>query len=182
MSNSYSFRFTRTAELLTATLRSKPPKEKARVRGHRRLFALHALSCVMLGLGTVGFGFLATWIFTGRTELGLAGFFCGIILFYIVLFGNIFFVVPVSVRRALAARANQGEIELRVDAQGVQTQAAQYTSTIAWAGVEGLTRNKQGFVLWFGGSRLAIPFTAFQNAAGIDAFETDARAWLEATR
>ena len=180
MSNRYVFTFSANEALLLAAMRAKPPEVKA--RGARTAKLLHLLHCTLLVWGGIALGYGVTHLLTGTPRLMHWSTFAGLGLAYVAVFGSIFIVLPVLARRTLATRANQGAVEMVIDASGVQTQGKHYRSMLDWSGFETVTRSKLGFVSWFGGNRPSIPFTAFDSPAQIDAFEADVDTWLEASR
>ncbi|MCX7566929.1 YcxB family protein [Sulfitobacter sp. F26169L] len=176
----YVFRFHQDAKALEASLRVAPPVVK--VPGLTAAKILRWLHCVLLLLGGVSVGYLASHLLTGTPTFAHWGTAVGLALSYIAIFGSIFVTLPMMVRQILATRINQGEIEMTVDQAGVQTRSRHFQSQIDWAGVEGITKTKKGFVIWVGGNRPSIPLHAFESAAQIGAFELDTTKWLEDSR
>lgn len=180
MSASYNFHFKPEEKALAAALRVKSPIMK--VRGHKAAMGLRLLHCTLLALGGVGFGFVGSYLLTGTATFAHWTSILGVALSYLAIFGSIFISLPVLIRQGLATRANQWPVEMLIDATGVQTRNNAYHSKIEWMGIDGVTRSKLSFVLWFGGNRPSIPFSAFENTEQMDAFEADVNSWLEASR
>ena len=180
MTETYVFTYRSEEAVLCASMRATGPVPK--VRGSAAAKMLHLLHCILLMLGGVCVGYGLSHLLTGTPTLLHWGTALGIGLSYLVVFGSIFIRIPVLARKAIATRANQGTVEMVIDASGVQTRGMYFRSTLDWAGFEAVTRTKLGFVLWFGGNRPSIPFTAFDSPAQIAAFEADVAAWLEASR
>lgn len=180
MKQSYVLNYTPDAALLGAAVRAKSAMPK--VRGQRAVKLLHLLHCVLVVLGGISLGYLSSDLLTGRPTLLHWGAALGLALSYVAIFGSIFVTLPTLVRQSLATRANKWPVEMTVDTSGVTTRTEVFESRIKWAGIEGVTRSKQGFVLWVGGGRPSIPFAAFAGPEEIEAFAGDSAAWLEASR
>lgn len=178
--NTYAFEFAQDINVLRAALGKAPPA--INVRGAAFLKPMRLLHCVLLMLGGVSIGYLISDVISPRATVMHWGTALGLALSYIAVFGSIFIVAPVMLRQTLATRANQGDVTIEVDEQGMTIHSALSRSWLGWRGFEGFTRSKLGFVFWFGGNRPGIPFAAFENAAQIDAFEADVTHWMEAIR
>jgi hypothetical protein len=180
MTAPYVFHSSADEAVFVAAMRAKGPVLHA--RGDRTVKFLHLLHCILLVWGGIALGYGVTHLLTGTPTLMHWSTVLGLGLAYVAVFGSIFITLPVMARRMLAARANQGTVEMVVHASGVQTKGKHYRSSLDWSGFEAVTRSKLGFVLWFAGNRPSIPFTAFESPAQIDAFEADVKTWLEASR
>ena len=180
MSNRYEFDYTTDEKNTLAAMRATPPYPS--VRGATASKALRLLHCVLLVWGCVAIGYGVTDLLDGPATLMHWSTVVGLCLAYIAIFGSIFITLPVMVRTILATRVNTAQISMMVDEAGVVTQNTYFKSIIKWAGIEGITRTKVGFVLWLGGNRPSVPFTAFESVEQIDAFEADVKTWLEALR
>jgi hypothetical protein len=180
MNEQYTFNFVPNEKVLGAALRMKPPAVK--VRGQKASMALRLLHCTLLALGGAGFGYIGSQLLTGTATFLHWTSAVGIALSYLAIFGSVFITVPTLIRQSLAARASQSPVKMIVDASGVQTATDMFQSKIGWQGVDGLSRSKLSFVLWFGGNRPSIPFTAFEGSDQMDAFEIDVNSWIEGSR
>ena len=180
MTECYVLTFTQDAKVLAAALRCKLPS--VHVRGQKAALLLRILHCCLLAMGGVAVSYIVSDLMTGHATFAHWGSAVGIALVYLVVFGSIFITAPVMIRRGLATRANQGAVEMVIDASGVQTTARHFHSKIEWSGFEGMTRSRLGFVLWFGVNRPSIPFAAFDGPAQIANFEADVGNWLEGSR
>lgn len=180
MTARYIFEFELDPKLLLAALKTKAPASK--VRGTTATMWLRVLHCVLLAWGGAAIGYGVTDLLGMGPTLLHWSTFAGLGLAYIAVFGSIFITLPTMVRQNLATRANRGIVRMVVDESGVRSETNHFESRLQWHGFEGISRSKLGFVLWFGGNRPSIPFTAFENPEDIDAFEADVRHWLEAAR
>ncbi|KEJ88890.1 YcxB family protein [Sulfitobacter donghicola] len=180
MSNTYVLKFTPEPKVLLSVLRLKPPVQQ--VKGMKASNMLRLLHCLLLVLGGISLGYFVTDIFTDRATILHWSSLVGLALSYLAIFGSLLVTLPTMVRQLLATRANQGEVEMTINASGITTKADHFQSTIEWSAVEGLGRSKLAFVLWFGGNRPAIPFAAFASSEQIEAFEIDVKNWVETSR
>lgn len=180
MADAYEFTFRSDEKVTAAALKVAPPARK--VRGAKAEKLLRMLHCILLMLGGVCVGYIYTQLTTGTADVQHWSTFVGIMLSYLAIFGSVFVTVPVLVRQALSSRATQGEVTMTFTQIGVRTRAEHYTSTLDWAGFEGMGRSKLGFVLWFGGNRPGVPFSAFDGPEQSAEFEADVQKWLEASR
>ncbi|QUJ75578.1 YcxB family protein [Sulfitobacter albidus] len=178
---SYRFTFTSDPAVVLAALKA-PVAGLPPVRGMRAAVALRVLHCVLLVLGGLGIAYGAMHLITGVPALHPVLFFAGLALSYVAIFGSLWITLPVTIRRQLMARANRGPLTMEIDAAGIRTTADHFRSHIDWSGIDAVTRSKKGVILWFGGNRPSIPFTAFDGTAQIDAFVADAHTWMESTR
>jgi hypothetical protein len=180
MSAQYTFNFSPNEKVMGASLRMKPPTMK--VRGQSASKVLRLLHCTLLALGGVGIGYIGSQLLTGTPTFAHWSSAVGIALSYLAIFGSVFIMVPTLLRQALATRANQWPVEMVIDETGVQTTSETFQSKIQWRGIDGISRSKLAFVLWFGGNRPSIPFTAFESSAQMIAFEADVNSWMERSR
>ncbi len=179
---SFSFVFDQDVGTVVRALRTKWDTGLPPVKGQAWASVIKLLQCVLMGLGALGFGIGLEYLISGELALSLWTIALGVVLLYIAVFGVIFVTMPVMARRALATRANQGQVHMTLDATGVQTRMDNFQSHIAWAGVEAMTRTKQSFVFWVGGNRPSLPFTAFEGPAQIEAVDKAVKHWMEASR
>ena len=180
MSAVYKFTCPADYEVLLAGVKVPPPF--AKVRGQTLGKLLRVLHCVLLALGGIGFGYGVSEILTGTPVLLHWATVVGICLVYIAIFGTILVTYPIIVRQLMATRVNQGGVVLTIDESGVQSQAAHYSSLISWSGFEGVGVSKKAVLLWLGGNRVSVPFSAFDSPDQIEAFQADVNKWIEASR
>lgn len=180
MTKRYEFHYMTDEKTTLASMRATPPYPSA--RGATASKVLRLLHCILLVWGGVAIGYGVTDLLDGPATLLHWSSAAGLGLAYIAIFGSIFVTLPMMVRTVLATRINRDPLHAVVDDNGILTQNSYFRSEIKWAGLEGVTRTKVGFVLWIGGNRPSIPLTAFENPAQIDAFEVDVKTWLEVSR
>lgn len=180
MSAAYEFTHRPDPKVILAALRVSPPFPK--VRGQTRNKLLRILHRVLVVLGGLGIGYGGSELLTGTATLAHWSTGVGLALVYLSIFGSIFNTLPTYVRQVMSTRGNQGDVTLSIDESGVRSRGKHFRSHVNWAGFEGVGRSKLAVLLWFGGNRISIPFTDFDNAAQIDAFELDVKKWIEATR
>lgn len=180
MTKRYEFEYMTDEKNTLASMRATPPYPSA--RGATASKVLRLLHCILLVWGGLAIGYGVTDLLGGPATLLHWSSVVGLGLAYIAIFGSIFITLPMMVRTVLATRVNWDPVQMVVDDIGVVTQNTYFKSEIKWAGLEGVTRTKVGFVRWLGGNRPSVPFTAFESPAQIDAFEADVKTWLEASR
>lgn len=176
----YEFEYMADEKVMLASMRAKPPYPD--VRGATASRVLRSLHCILLVWGGVAIGYGVTDLLDGPATLMHWSSMVGLGLAYVAVFGSIFVTLPVMVRTVLATRANRALLRMLVDENGMVTQSTHFKSEVEWAAFEGITRTKNCFVLWLGGNRPSVPFSAFESGAQIDAFEADVKTWLEASR
>ena len=180
MTKRYEIEYMADEKVLLASMRATPPYPS--VRGATASKLLRVLHCILLVWGGVAVGYGVTDLMGGPATLLHWSSIVGLGLVYIAIFGSVFITLPMLVRTVLATRVNRDLMRLTVDGNGVLTQSTYVKSEIDWAAIEAITRTKNCFVLWLGGNRPSVPFSAFESTAQIDAFEADVKTWLEASR
>lgn len=180
MSTVYQFEHRQYPCVLTAALRARGQVTKMRFQTASK--RLRLLYCILLMPGGVSLGYITYQQLTGTPTVMHWSTVLNLALSYLAVFGSIFITVPTMIWQALATRANQGTVEMTVDAEGGQTRNKHIASKTGWQGMESFTRSKLGFILWFVGNQPAIPFAAFEHHARIKAVGLDAHNWLETSR
>ena len=182
MTASYTFNFEQDAKTIIAAMKTRPPAHLPKVPGQGWAFGVKLVQSVMLGLGVYGLAALVAFLIGGPDRLNFWAATLGVVLLYVAVFGTLFVTIPVMARRALATRANQGPVTMTLNAEGVQTRMTHFSSSVDWAGLEGVTRTKSSFIFWLGGNRPSLPFGAFEDPSLIDEVDVAIKKWLEASR